>query len=396
MVAVPATREGTAAEKVKDYVVTMSKGTGSYASIWEHIAELTKLRAGIQQATGMLKLPPVVLQPKLAEDKRFAIVARSACDADALPYVDETVCSGLTADEIHDAFHGAVSSSNTLVFKATKDWPGALAEVSALFVANGANILEANITTNSETQEAVHTYKVVNAATDQRLSDEVVANIEASFNILRDADSGLRKILASPPPADATPQVERKDSADSIVVTDVKQVSIFLGGESPWELAVKAKPLRESVQQSLRGEALPPVILKAIPGRPAVSIVARDGGVESVVCSGETIESVQAEFSKKFGAVNTITFETDADRAGLLSEVSSLFSMHGADIKEAFITTVPGSKRAKHTYHVSDAKSGERMSAGVVSRLESDLKMLQDADCALRKMLAERLAGRLS
>jgi len=163
-----------------DYMVRLA----CPGNIWERVAELDPLREGIRELTGSASLPAVDLEQIGDSEPRFEVVAFSM---DKAKKQQEVVCSGPTVEAVLSQFSDMIGRDSMVTFRTNNDRPGLLAEVSGLLKLHGANILNAEVSTDASSRRAVHVYKLQDASTGRCLSDGMLAQVEADFKKLGEA-----------------------------------------------------------------------------------------------------------------------------------------------------------------------------------------------------------------
>jgi len=158
-----------------DYLVRLA----CPGNIWERVAELDPLRESIRELTGSASSPAVDLVQSGGSEPRFEVVAFSMDK--------EVVCSGPTVEAVLSQLSDMIGGHSMVTFRTNNDRPGLLAEVSGLLKLHGTNILNAEVSTDASSRRAVHVYKLQDASTGRRLSDSMLAQVEADFKKLGEA-----------------------------------------------------------------------------------------------------------------------------------------------------------------------------------------------------------------
>lgn len=163
---------------------------------WTLAATLDPLRRTIKELTHSAELPAVQVQMVSAFDKPcFEVVGVRVNDVND----QEVVCKGATAEAVLSEFSTVLSGKQNVVtghttvrFRTESDRPGLLADVTALLKLHGANITQAQITTDNASGGALHIYTLEDAATGHGLSDASLSHLQAAFTALRDAANKTR------------------------------------------------------------------------------------------------------------------------------------------------------------------------------------------------------------
>jgi len=92
---------------------------------------------------------------------------------------------------------------------------------------------------------------------------------------------------------------------------------------------------------------------------------------QQLICSAEDIEAARTKFRKVMKQTSMISFSTDNDQPGLLSQVTQLLKAHGVNITHAEINTDAASRRAIHVYDIEDAATGECVPKQTLVQLEA-------------------------
>lgn len=149
-----------------------------------------------------------------------------------------------------------------------------------------------------------------------------------------------------------------------------------------WAMAAQMATLRALVQELTNASSLPPVIVRPCDAAQGSSVAVKASGSsgyggQEVLCSADSLESATAEVAKLLKSNSVITFTTDNDRPGLLSEVTELLRSHGVNIKTAEISTDSSSQRAMHIYDIEDAATGDCVAKERLAVLEAAFAALQ-------------------
>jgi glycine cleavage system regulatory protein len=393
----------------RDHLVELTCG-GLASAAWQAaVTQTAALRLLIQEISGSATLPPVVLH--LAggcQEMRVAVksVSRGGDDSNKQ---EALVCNATSIRGAEAAFRAKFERHSTITFATESDRPGLAAEVTELLRLHGANITHAQVNSDRASRSAVHEYKVEDAVVGGRLSNAVLARLEAGLGALRGAGAEVRRVIrtqqrSSAASGDAEPSPGSLGDGGAAVAelsasgggrrVYLVRVMCSSGHRNAWQGAVGVGGLRESIKELTGTPAIPDVELQMLPlgaqARIEVASTLADGGTHKwqVVCSGDTVEAVQALVCVALGNSSTVTFKTDNDRPGLLAEVTELLKLHGADIKRAEVSVESKSKQALHVYEVTDATTGHRLSHATLTRLEADFKILRDAAPQVRSILA--------
>eukprot|EP00931_Biecheleriopsis_adriatica_P100501 TRINITY_DN757_c0_g1_i1.p1 TRINITY_DN757_c0_g1~~TRINITY_DN757_c0_g1_i1.p1 ORF type:complete len:365 (+),score=85.24 TRINITY_DN757_c0_g1_i1:73-1167(+) len=148
---------------------------------------------------------------------------------------------------------------------------------------------------------------------------------------------------------------------------------------SIWAMAAQMATLRALVQELTNASSLPPLIVQQGDAQGSlVAVKACSHGTRETICSADTVEAAMAQVSKMLKSNSMITFTTDNDRPGLLSEVTDLLRAHGVNVKTAEISTDSSSGRAMHMYDIEDAATGDCVPTERLAKLEAAFASLQD------------------
>lgn len=178
------------------------------------------------------------------------------------------------------------------------------------------------------------------------------------------------------------------------MVYTVELTSSLLG--TVWTLATQLSALRALVQELTETNVLPSVVLQSGSECSRVAIKSSNGAAicGELICSADSIESAGTEFTKIMKKSSMISFSTDNDRPGLLSEVTQLLKAHGVNVKHAEINTDAASRRAIHVYDVEDASTGECVPKQTLVQLETAFATLHEDLKSVSAIPAVRRTGR--
>lgn len=368
-----------------DYRVELAY-PGVVGAAWQLVAQMAALRMLILELTDSGTMPSVVLQQSCDSKTHIAVKAKGA-DGE-----DRVICSGPDVASVQADFADKVGRQTTVTFAIEEDRPGLLAEVTQLLKMHGANILHADVYT--EGRGAVHVYKVQAAATGGRLSPEAVGRLEADLDALRSAGPTVRQVLRTSPEGEVRAAGTERLAVDAGAKDYLVSLHCPKGAGNVWAAVAQLASLRACIRDVARSDELPPVVLTEVAGGGSMVIEILDAPKDrsngsKVLCSGNSVDDVQAKFRTCLQTYSTISFETDSDRPGLLAEVTELLRLHGANIKRAEVRTDSEARRATHVYEVQEATTGQCLSDATISQLEADFRVLRDAAPSVRQVLAK-------
>mmetsp|Transcript_83517 Transcript_83517/g.174745 ORF Transcript_83517/g.174745 Transcript_83517/m.174745 type:complete len:415 (-) Transcript_83517:32-1276(-) len=379
------------------------------SNAFEMAQKLDEFRRSVQELTDTKSLPPVVLRRSDSKEEhsvnvrvrsRSGSTVASASDADVL-------CSGPDIERARQELLEKLGAGHsTLVFTTNEDRPGLLAEVTELIKLHGANILRAEVTSDSAVGSATHIYDVQDATTRRRLDKSTLERLEKSLSSLRDARSPVRRVAR---------KASRDLGAEQLMFNQGVQSRLECGGSfssasikivvpraieddkdlkapklDPFAVAAEFGQLQHDLKEMATLTASPSIEISFgnVPQRVVEVWGQQRTGSSQVLARGADSDSLMAELQTRFGTTATIVFTSDCDRPGLLFEVTELIRQHGLNILKADVSTESGTGKASHTYHLEDAKRGRRPSVGTLKRLQADFDVLRRAPVDVRTLLA--------
>eukprot|EP00930_Biecheleria_cincta_P036663 TRINITY_DN2512_c0_g1_i1.p1 TRINITY_DN2512_c0_g1~~TRINITY_DN2512_c0_g1_i1.p1 ORF type:complete len:375 (-),score=72.61 TRINITY_DN2512_c0_g1_i1:174-1298(-) len=164
------------------------------------------------------------------------------------------------------------------------------------------------------------------------------------------------------------------------MVYTVELTSNLLGTAWAWTLATQLSALRALVQEITETNDLPSVVVQSGSECSHVAIKSSHAASnrQEVICTADSIESAGTQFTKIMKKTSMISFSTENDRPGLLSEVTHILKAHGVNIKHAEISTDAASRRAMHVYDIEDASTGGCVPKQTLVQLEAAFAALHE------------------